>query len=415
MSCSMYASPGAYVHCAGMLADGRQSIRYNYASLAFVVVAGRGGTWNDHSVAIAGDPALQQAIITVLLQHSLPAVAAALPAEASAGLLEGSKALQVLEQLACTLRHASLASAVDFWGAPPAAATSVAHAVATLRCLLPDQPGGQPSDAAAAAFLPATVVLAICCRGAVEAFRRAKAAGGAAAASVDSQAGGACLRIATLLPRLMPAIAQLLGSPPSSTESTASYGLWMADQNVIVASLAPALYLLQTMLPVPCSHTQLTIWLRAACASLRLLPRLAQLDVQLQQHVPSRSTGAQLLCRTIIHTFVVGKLPWLPQRSASEPRPAEAAAWDGLAEQVCALHTSMCRLVAALTAPAASLSLPGMQLAADGWQQLCYRLDVLLLLLVDVQQQKLQFADTFDFLAYAPRRVAGAVESPVAL
>lgn len=162
MSCSICASPGAYVFCTGMLAGGLQSIRYNYASLAFVVVAGDTSAWTDHSAAIAGDPALQQAIIAVLLQHSLPAVAAALPAEASAGLLEGGHALQVLTQLACTLRHASLASAVDCWGAPPAVATSVAHAVATLRCLLPDQPGDQPSDAAAAALHPATVVLAGC-------------------------------------------------------------------------------------------------------------------------------------------------------------------------------------------------------------------------------------------------------------
>lgn len=108
-----------------------------------------------------------------------------------------------------------------------------------------------------------------------------------------------------------------------------------------------------------CSSAQLAAWLEAATAGLRLLPRLAALDAQLKQH--SSELAEAEMCCTSIWSQLLSQLPQQLDKVGQQQRreASHAAARGSLTAPLWALHTSLCRLVAALTAPAAQVARRG--------------------------------------------------------
>lgn len=87
---------------------------------------------------------------------------------------------------------------------------------------------------------------------------------------------------------------------------------------------------------------------------------------------------------------------------AGQP-PTKATFWDGLPAQLWALHTTLCRLIASLSA--GQLSLWGERMTAVHWRLLLLSVNAVLLAAISYLQRKLSIhADNImEFLLTAPR------------
>ena len=136
------------------------------------------------------------------------------------------------------------------------------------------------------------------------------------------------------------------------------------------------------------SPQQICTWLAAAAAGLQLLPVCARL-AEVATH-PSESEKVRFFIGSMMSLFVEG-LPWqlqqltvlqqLQQQQSSGLE--EATAWDSLPTLQWALHTSLCRFIATLSAPNAPLRLPGQKIAPSRWRPLLSSLNYLLIALAN--------------------------------
>lgn len=166
---------------------------------------------------------------------------------------------------------------------------------------------------------------------------------------------------------------------------------------------------LMTARPWKSSPVELSRFLAAATAGLQLLPGLTQLDARQQS---SNATGAALYSSDLL-VWLPEALPLLelsPQlqriSSGTAALPAEeATAWDSLPAQLWALHTSQCRLVAALTSPAEPWRRPGRAVTSHCWRMLQCSLSNLLQLVAEMYWLRCRSAarDTVLFALKAPR------------
>lgn len=364
-------------------------------------------TWTKHCDAMAADPALQQAIASVLMSTCLPTIAEKLQAEA-AGQGIG---WQMLVRLSCLLRHSSLRPAVARRGLQPGAAAAVGHVAAILSLLPASRSGSIPGEVFSALVISGTVLLGLCLRSMIS-QGQAALEGGSAAAS-EAELAAAAWQAVQLVPRLAARFAAELDDPQAPAASPGGAPAYLESLSVACSYLAQPLGVVYSLQPTYCSQTQLAAWLAAATASLRLLPRLSALDERLKRH-SGELIGVELCCGHVIE-HLVNQLPWQLERVAgrfqllsektAEQLAEEAVAWGSLAAPLWALHTSLCRLIAALTAPSAPLSLPGVALDARAWHQLLFCLNASLIAAADAHRlaERSQAATRAQFLAEAPR------------
>ncbi len=358
--------------------------------------------WAKHSDALAADAALQQDIVHVLLDHCLPATAEALQAEAAAdGLYEQGAGWLMLLPLATVLQQKSVRPAVIRRSVAPGVAAAVGHAAAILSLLPASRAGSMPGDIFSLLLMQGTSLLGSLL-GSLDDSNTAARESSSAAASLASQAelAAAGWHVVQLMPRLAASFAAELDDPQA--HAAFPYGLsnWLTTLSVACVHLAHLLGLVYELPLSDSDPAQLAAWLAAVTASLRLPQRLSALDVQLKQHNID-PIGAQMCCASVMRQLV-GQLPgqleeagWQvqqqrqqllqhQQQSAEDARPgSQAAAWGSLVAPLWAFHTSLCRLVAALSSTAAPLNLPGVALHARAWQQLLFCLNASLSIAAD--------------------------------
>lgn len=378
--------------------------------------------WNNHKLALEADPALQQHIVSVLMEHCLPAVAAAVQAEAPAGLQLGSRSLCSLVHLASMLMGPSLASAAESWGGISGPAAVAGCLSAMLQATAGAQPTGPQGSAASVTVIEAaTALLAVCCRQAAEphmaSVRRSRSAEVAPTASSEGEAVEAAWHLAASLPTLAASLVGLIDDPQAPAAYPGGAAAWLEKLHSICASLEWPLQLLAALPIGSSSSAQRSCWLAALSASLRLLPSLSRLDGQLRQH-SVQLNGATLLCQCALR-LIMAHVPqqlvqWRQDQQEQErvqqqqqlgsSTAAPPAHADGLPAMLWSLHTQLCRLVSALTAPAAPLRLPGMQLAAGGLRMLQWNLCAVMLLVVHMHRMQYTTHDSQE----AARQVFGS-------
>ena len=153
------------------------------------------------------------------------------------------------------------------------------------------------------------------------------------------------------------------------------------------------------------SPRQLSAWVAAVVASVRLLPCLPQLDAQLKQHDSSLNGAEQLSSALLEFVLLHAASRDLHPSTCTAPLPVgDAFSWGSVPEQAWELHTALCRLIAALADPAAPLRLPEEHLSPDRWLGLLHSLDKQLRDIVWVQQLWLgsQAPELPSFLEQAP-------------
>lgn len=219
-------------------------------------------------------------------------------------------------------------------------------------------------------------------------------------------AGAAAWQSVSVLPRLAASLVALTGELEAQNVPANQRDSRLRDLHNISTSLRLPLYFVYGWQLQECSPQQLSCWLAAAAASLRLLPCFAVLSAQLRQ--PSCFSDLCLDMLTVVTAELPKRLSQLApvlQRLgslAAELPPEQAAAWDGLPAQLWALHTAVCRLVAA--APA---RLPGVQLTAHQWRSLHICLSSLLSLCCDAHMAQRSTTGLVQLMSEAPRQVGG--------
>ncbi len=388
--------------------------------------------WCKHAAAIAADANLQQGIASVLLEHCLPAAAAVVAAaqgQPPARQPQCKDAAQTLYALVWAMRHNSLATALQRQLQAGGAEMALEHAAAILLALPTSQPSGEAGpmwsmQLASGATLLATLGERSTKKHSADVQQTGEAAASQAASRAAAVAA-AQWQAARLLPRLAASLAALAIDQQADTTFPAGTQSWLEDLDRICYNL----YWLQAwtfaLSVLQCDAQQLTCWLEAVAASLRLAPCLAQLVQLGQEH---GGEEAALLYSGLLDAVNHGLPRQLRQlarmlrqlahgSAAAAEAPDEAAAWDGLPAHLWALHTSLCRFVAALTSAAAPLNLPGEQLSADEWRILQWNLSALLVLTVNMHQRQLHpsASDALQFVVEAPRQVRGIVDCVVQL
>lgn len=306
----------------------------------------------------------------------------------------GSRLLQMLVSL---LQSASLAPG----GQKQAAGALLAaeHAAALVRHVAAVRPDGVPSGGYMGMLLHATALLSVCIQK-VGVGQQSEAAGSSAAAA-EAAAGdqaevtAAGWHAAALLPELTTALVALEASlRRQGAAATAGSGMRGLQQlSGAVANLRYVLFMVSLLQLEDCSPSQTCAWLAAASAGLQLLPCLSRLIESGGQD--SIKEGLMQFRGGLLSVFL-NQLPLqleqllavLQQRqqhgsTAAALPPDEAAAWDSLPAQLWGLHTTLCRLTAALSVPGAQLRLLGMQLAPSQWRPLLSCLSALLIVNVE--------------------------------
>lgn len=367
--------------------------------------------WAQHAAAIAADPALQQAIVHVLMEHCLPAMAAPMHTDGPTGQQQASLDVQLLLRLSIALRHPSLRPAVTAAHRVLENAAAVGHAVSVFHKLLTSRPSTRPNSEFSMALQKAAGLLAACLHSILKPNQAALEQGGTALLALPAEVQAAMWQAAQLLPCLADSFtAEIDDTHAPFLDGSA---VWNSRLNAFCYDLCQPMCLVFALHLRECGARQLSTWLEAVKASLRLLPRMPRLHGQLQPD-SGTLTGAEDYCTRLIR-YLVKRLPHrmrelqaqLQQWSGSMTGPAsdEAAALDSLPTQLWALHTGLCRLIAALTAPASPLSLPGPPLAASGWLALGSSLNAVLLAAVDAIRlvQHTVEATRVEFLAETSR------------
>lgn len=377
-----------------------------------------------HAAAIAADPALQQAIVRVLMEHCLPSAAALVAGPAPAGVPLESRRSAMLAATIDVIQHGSLAPAVDRHlqtGAEAEAA--VRHAVVMLRAL-PISPHSAGPGQECKDLASATALLGTLCQRVLRGAQLSAADGNSEASQLVSwRQGEAVVAAGRHAVRVLPHLAASLAAQAAAFQAHGTPGPRPVDLNTTCHSLRWPLFSacaleLQVLMPnlgqPDSAPQQLSCCLEAMAASLQLLPCLSQLDAPLRQHSGSFD-GASSLCSDISSLLVdewehqLSQLPlWLQQLSSiASQLPPEQAAWDSLLVQLWGLHTSLCRLVAALSLPGAPLLLPGVQLTQHHWQMLQASLCAVLVAMAEGVQLMQQPAstDVVQLAKDAPRQV----------
>lgn len=256
------------------------------------------------------------------------------------------------------------------------------------------RPGSMPGAMFSTLLTQGAVLLGACVEG-LDPSGEAEQ-GGSTAAALASQAEvvSAGWHLAQLLPRLAASLSAELRDPLAHAAYPGGVSEWLRCMSVVCANLTRPLALIFGLPLGGCSPAQLATWAEAVTASLRLLPCMATLNAQLQQ-LNEELRGAQDWCDELVEQLqdnlpcqlqeVGQQLEQLSNTAAALPAK-EAAAWTSLSSRLWALHTALCRLIAALAAPAAPLSLLGARVAADEWRGLLLCLNLLLLAMVDAHR-----------------------------
>lgn len=400
-------------------AEEQLPIMSEYLKLLFVVFTS--SIWAKHCEAVVADPAVQRAIVQVLVDHCLPATAEELQAMAAAGVQEQGAGWLMLLRLSGVLRHSSLRPALARRLQAPGAAAAIGHAAAILSQLPASRSGSMPGGMFSKLLLDGTALLGTCLTSMVAphaiALQHGSTATQEASQTELSAAGWHAVR---LMPRLAASLAAELDDPQAPAAFSAGVPVYWNNLSVACAHLAHLHGLVYALQLGDCSPAQLAAWLAAVTATLQLLPRLLALDVRLKQH-SSELNGAEACCTDIMPQLVI-QLPrqleqvlhqaqqqrrrqqQLSGNAASRPAN-DAAAWGSLPLPLWALHTALCRLIAALTAPVEPLSLPGEALDSQAWRNILFCLNASLIAAVDAHRfvQQSRPATRIDFLAEAPR------------
>lgn len=317
--------------------------------------------WSQHRAAIAADAALQQAIVDTLLQRCLPATeAAVVEGRLPAGLplRPGGHTTAMLFCMSCVLQHDSLAPAAESRLQAGGAVAALHHAAAILLALPTVRPAGAFSQAWSFNLSSASALLAGQCQQIVLQQQGAQVAAAQhdSGATLTVQLGGeaagtAVWQSATVLPRMAASLVALTGELEAHSTSSEQRDSRLRDLFIISNNLRLPIYFVWGLQLEECSPQQLSCWLAAAAASLRLLPCFAFLCAQLKQHNcysdSERKTAARL-CPGLLMAVAAGlpeqlsqlapALQRLGSRAAQMP-PEQAAAWEGLPAQLWALHT----------------------------------------------------------------------------
>lgn len=137
---------------------------HSYLSIALPLL--RAKPFAKHCEGIAADPALQQAIVSVMLEHCLVAVVAAIEEESAGVGQPSSHSMALLQAMVPVLNHHGLdAGIVRSSGALAAAAE---QAAAIVRALPVERPSGMAGDVFSALQTNAVAVLALCATTALE-------------------------------------------------------------------------------------------------------------------------------------------------------------------------------------------------------------------------------------------------------
>ncbi len=354
--------------------------------------------WSQHAGAIAADPALRQAIVRMLLAYCLPTMAAAVSSELQAGLSASRRGLNMLELLPSVLQHPSLAPGGHERAAEAAATVEQAAALVSSLAAAHERRAAMPGSVYAAALANATALLSVCLQK-LTGSRRTGAGGSPEAAPAASQAErtAAGWHVAALLPQLRSAIAAWEGDLRQGISGDP------LSPSCILLNLRPALHMMSGLQLGDSSPQQVCAWLAAATAALQLLPCAARLATSAGQ--PGVSEGVAEWIGSVLWLFVdmlpaqmhqlVGQFQRRQQHSTSvssqqdllPSTSSEDATWDELPAQLWALHTSLCRLIAALSAPVAPLCFPGQgqQLTPGKWRLMLTAVSTVLIAFVHSQ------------------------------
>lgn len=349
--------------------------------------------WSRQASLIAADPALRQAIVGTLLAYCLPALAAEVRSGLPAGLPASSLPSSLMYTLPSLLLHPSLAPAGHEQAAEAAAAVEQAAAMFSSVAAAP--PNSMPGNKYASALTNAAALLSVCIQivnGSCSEETGTSSSQEAALAGSQAEQHVAGWQVAELLPSLKAAVAAVadnLQQQPPSTEA----GDGLPDLGALFLNLRQALSMMSGLRLSDSSPQQVCTWLAAASAGLQLLPCTTQLA---ERAVPPSQSGHIAYFVEILLSLFVDALPrqlhqlleFLHRMRASSSSsqqavpPGEAAALDRLPAQLWALHTSLCRLIASLSAPVAPLRWPGQQLSSAHWRLLLSVLNTLLVAIV---------------------------------
>lgn len=334
----------------------------------------------------------------MLMQQCLPAAAALVQAdfESASALQASSFRMNLLESLPSLLLHRSLWPAVQRCGAVPGAAAAVEHAAAIIRAITAEDSCEALASTVhgfGAALASATALLGLCCE--VMDQPKSEPVGGSMAAPADegpAQLAEAGWHVAALLPDLAAAMAALEHDPKCTGTSAEARESWVQNVSSFCRGLLLPLRPLHALQLSQCSPKQVSVWVAAATAGLRLLPSLGRLDSELRQH-NGGCDAAAAVTRCIVGLFVdnlprqlhsmLAVMMHRQQQHDAEAARRDATAWNGQPAQLWALHTTLCRLIAALTAPQAPLCLPGVALDSQFWRALLLSLHALLFAVAD--------------------------------
>lgn len=345
------------------------------------------------------------------MQHCLPATAAALQAE---GVRREGIGLQVLLRLPSVVGHSSLQPAIQQWGHAPGAAAAVGHVADILSLLPASRCGSMPGGLLSNVLVQGVTLLAACLDGMdLQVEAAVEGAHTEALMSSHPDVGAEGWRVVALLPRLLASLAAELGDSQAQAACAGGPIQWLRSMSACITNLVKPLHFVYALPLSKCGPAQLVAWTAAVTASLRLLPRITALDSQLQQE-GEELIGAEVWCGELVERLV-NQLPWQLRQvefglqrlasSAAHAPPQEGTGAGMLPAQLWALHTTLCRLVAALAAPAAPLRLPGAPLNALEWCELRSCLNAVLLAAVDAHWLALRIPaeSRMEFLEQAPR------------
>lgn len=400
-----------------------QLVLHNYLSLINILLSN--STWAVHAAKAAADSQLLSAVARVLMECCLPATrAAVVEGEAASGAEQGGHAMRMLYLSAVLTRQPAVAPELRRWAQAGDVAAACGHAAAILAAIPVDPPssmcaGTWSSNLVSAAALTARMCMLMTRQHSTADLQAAaipSQPGVAAPAASPAQAVAAGWSVVAQLPQLTSAIATLVASAQVQAAFPHGTDSWLSWLRTTCSDMSQPLHTLLTLQLQHASPCQLASWLTAAAASLRLLSSMSLLDDQFKQH-DMQFRGAEML-RSQLEDWLAARLPQQlaqlggRQQAINECAAAlsaeEAVAWDGLSAQLWMLHTGLCRLVAALTAPSAAHSVSGLHLKADGWRLLQRDLNTLLLLAAAQGAQPPTPTWAEDCAAAAPRQVEWA-------
>lgn len=325
--------------------------------------------YEDHVAAIAANAALQDAIVCGLLGSCLPHLLTSFAAATEAGLpVETHRDVNLLFCIPTVLQQPALSAAVPRHMRMPCAATTVRHAfalVAAVAALPADLPAGLARHSFGRGtllgmHLHAAELLALCCS---SLSPPDAAAAGSAGGRSDSSSNAAAdvtsgqltaWELVAVVPHIASAVRGLVAGAADDFRSL------RAQARVVNLYHDSVGHLLVLMGNLTCTAAQLSSWMAAAEASLRLLPVLMQLGAALHQ-LPADSLrqadrdAAGRLADRLIDTLWC-QVPDLrlegPAGSSAAEQPAPAGSGAAgqptpaaLRHQLLQAHLAGCRLV----------------------------------------------------------------------